>query len=83
MKKYGGAIEGIRNCTEAASEPYKAMLLLSETLMNIELLNFEQDRELGRQYKNYDASLDRQAALALTRHYLDNVQDKYRIDISV
>ena len=83
VKKYGGAIEGIRNCTEAASEPYKAMLLLSETLMNIELLNFEEDRELGRQYKNYDASLDRQAALALTRHYLDNVQDKYRIDISV
>lgn len=83
VKKYGGAIGGIRNCTEAASEPYKAMLLLSETLMNIELLNFDEGRALDRQYKNYDAALDRQTALALTRHYIENVQESYRIPITV
>ena len=83
VKKFGGAIEGIRNSTEASSEPYKAMLLLSETLMNIELLNFDEDRDLDRQYKNYDAALDRQTALALTRHYIENVQENYRIPITV
>ena len=83
VKKFGGAIEGIRNSTEASSEPYKAMLLLSETLMNIELLNFDEDRDLDRQYKNYDAALDRQTALALTRHYIENVQESYRIPITV
>ena len=63
-------------------ESYKAMTLLSETLSNIELLGMTRAGRRGNPYKNYDAGVDLKIALALTDHYLANVADKDKVDVS-
>ena len=57
------------------------MTLLSETLSNIELLGMTR---AGRRdpYKNYDAEVDLKIALALTDHYLANVAEKDKVEVS-
>ena len=80
-ERYAGAIEGISGIISARREAYKAMTLLSETLSNIELLGMTR---AGRRdpYKNYDAGVDLKIALALTDHYLANVAEKDKVEVS-
>ena len=81
VERYAGAIEGISGIISARREAYKAMTLLSETLSNIELLGMTR---AGRRdpYKNYDAEVDLKIALALTDHYLANVAEKDKVEVS-
>ena len=81
VERYAGAIEGISGIISARREAYKAMTLLSETLSNIELLGMTR---AGRRdpYKNYDAGVDLKIALALTDHYLANVAEKDKVEVS-
>ena len=81
VERYAGAIEGISEIISARREAYKAMTLLSETLSNIELLGMTR---AGRRdpYKNYDAEVDLKIALALTDHYLANVAEKDKVEVS-
>lgn len=81
VERYAGAIEGISGIISARREAYKAMTLLSETLSNIELLSMTR---AGRRdpYKNYDAGVDLKIALALTDHYLANVAEKDKVEVS-
>ena len=81
VERYAGAIEGISEIISARREAYKAMTLLSETLSNIELLGMTR---AGRRdpYKNYDAGVDLKIALALTDHYLANVAEKDKVEVS-
>ena len=81
VERYAGAIEGISVIISARREAYKAMTLLSETLSNIELLGMTR---AGRRdpYKNYDAGVDLKIALALTDHYLANVAEKDKVEVS-
>ena len=81
VERYAGAIEGISGIISARREAYKAMTLLSETLSNIELLGMTR---AGRRdpYKNYDAEVDLKSALALTDHYLANVAEKDKVEVS-
>ena len=81
VERYAGAIEGISGIINARREAYKAMTLLSETLSNIELLGMTR---AGRRdpYKNYDAGVDLKIALALTDHYLANVAEKDKVEVS-
>ena len=81
VERYAGAIEGISGLISARREAYKAMTLLSETLSNIELLGMTR---AGRRdpYKNYDAGVDLKIALALTDHYLANVAEKDKVEVS-
>ena len=81
VERYAGAIEGISGIISARREAYKAMTLLSETLSNIELLGMT--RACRRDpYKNYDAGVDLKIALALTDHYLANVAEKDKVEVS-
>ena len=81
VERYAGAIEGISGIISARREAYKAMTLLSETLSNIELLGMTR---AGRRDpdKNYDAGVDLKIALALTDHYLANVAEKDKVEVS-
>lgn len=77
-KKYAGAIEEIAACV-AERQPYtEALTLLSETLMRIELLSLTRGSERG--YKNYNADVDRKAAIAVTEFYLANVKEGDKVD---
>ncbi len=81
-ERYAGAVEGISDIVKERREAYKAMTLLSETLSNIELLSMTSAGRRGNPYKNYDAGVDLKIALALTDHYLANVADKDKVDVS-
>ena len=80
MEKYGNAVGDIASAVEARRQGYELYTLLSETLGNIELLGLTRTTS-DDPYKDYDAGLDLEVALAMTRHYLDRVPEKYRMDI--
>ena len=79
-KSYGGAIEGIAEAVSSRTDAYKAFTLLSETLGRIEILSLAKSKS-DDAYRDYNADVDRKVALAVTRHYLDNVAPEDRIDI--
>ena len=81
VKNYGGALQGIEEAVALRSADYKAYTLLNETLGRIEILGLSSARS-DAAYKNYDAEVDRKVALALVEHYLQNVSEEDKIDIS-
>ena len=80
VKKYGGAVSEIAAIMDMRARDYRAYTLLNETLMKIELLQLTRSAAADP-YKDYDAEVDRKVALALVKHYLDNVDEQDRIDI--
>lgn len=80
VKKYGGAVSEIAAIMDMRARDYRAYTLLNETLMKIELLQLTRSAA-SDPYKDYDAEVDRKVALALVKHYLDNVDEQDRIDI--
>ena len=80
VKKYGGAVSEIAAIMDMRARDYRAYTLLNETLMKIELLQLTRSASADP-YKDYDAEVDRKVALALVKHYLDNVDEQDRIDI--
>ena len=80
VKKYGGAVSEIAAIMDMRARDYRAYTLLNETLMKIELLQLTRSAAADP-YKDYDAEVDRKVALALVKHYLDNVNEQDRIDI--
>ena len=80
VKKYGGAVSEIAAIMDMRARDYRAYTLLNETLMKIELLQLSRSASADP-YKDYDAEVDRKVALALVKHYLDNVDEQDRIDI--
>ena len=80
VKKYGGAVSEIAAIMDMRARDYRAYTLLNETLMKIELLQLTRSA-VADPYKDYDAEVDRKVALALVKHYLDNVDEQDRIDI--
>lgn len=80
VKKYGGAVSEIAAIMDMRARDYRAYTLLNETLMKIELLQLTRSAA-DDPYKDYDAEVDRKVALALVKHYLDNVDEQDRIDI--
>ena len=80
VKKYGGAVSEIAAIMDMRARDYGAYTLLNETLMKIELLQLTRSAAADP-YKDYDAEVDRKVALALVKHYLDNVDEQDRIDI--
>ena len=80
VKKYGGAVSEIAAIMDMRARDYRAYTLLNETLMKIELLQLTRSAAADP-YKDYDAEVDRKVALALVKHYLDNVDEQNRIDI--
>ena len=80
VKKYGGAVSEIAAIMDMRTRDYRAYTLLNETLMKIELLQLTRSAAADP-YKDYDAEVDRKVALALVKHYLDNVDEQDRIDI--
>ena len=79
-KKYGGAIEEIDTIMDMRAHDYRAYTLLNETLMKIELLQLT-GSPAADPYKDYDGEVDRKVALALVKHYLENVSEEDRIAI--
>lgn len=80
VKKYGGAVSEIAAIMDMRARDYRAYTLLNETLMKIELLQLTRSAAADP-YKDYDAEVDRKVAIALVKHYLDNVDEQDRIDI--
>ena len=80
VKKYGGAVSEIAAIMDMRARDYRAYTLLNETLMKIELLQLTRSAAADP-YKDYDAEVDGKVALALVKHYLDNVDEQDRIDI--
>lgn len=80
VKKYGGAVSEIAAIMDMRARDYRAYTLLNDTLMKIELLQLTRSAAADP-YKDYDAEVDRKVALALVKHYLDNVDEQDRIDI--
>ena len=80
VKKYGGAVSEIAAIMDMRARDYRAYTLLNETMMKIELLQLTRSAAADP-YKDYDAEVDRKVALALVKHYLDNVDEQDRIDI--
>ena len=80
VKKYGGAVSEIAAIMDMRARDYRAYTLLNETLMKIELLQLTRSAAADP-YQDYDAEVDRKVALALVKHYLDNVDEQDRIDI--
>ena len=80
VKKYCGAVSEIAAIMDMRARDYRAYTLLNETLMKIELLQLTRSAAADP-YKDYDAEVDRKVALALVKHYLDNVDEQDRIDI--
>ena len=80
VKKYGGTVSEIAAIMDMRARDYRAYTLLNETLMKIELLQLTRSAAADP-YKDYDAEVDRKVALALVKHYLDNVDEQDRIDI--
>lgn len=80
---YGNAIKEINELANEGKEVKEAVILLSETLLNIELLNLS-NRKNPDLYKDYCLELDRKVASAMVKHYLENVkpQDKLPLDLS-
>ena len=81
VKNYGTALQGIEEAVALRSADYKAYTLLNETLGRIEILGLSSSRS-DAAYKNYDAEVDKKVALALVEHYLQNVSEEDKIDIS-
>ena len=81
VKNYGTALQGIEEAVALRSADYKAYTLLNETLGRIEILGLSSARS-DAAYKNYDAEVDKKVALALVEHYLQNVSEEDKIDIS-
>ena len=81
VKKYGTAVADIEKVMADRAAAYRAYLLVSETLANIEVLSLAaRGSEAG--YKNYDADVDKKIALAMVEHYLANVKPEDKIDVS-
>ena len=76
--KYGNAVADIADCCNATIEAEKAYTLLLETLYNIELVRLSRTPE---GYSNYDAALDKKVAKALVAHYLQNLNDRDKIEL--
>lgn len=79
---YDGAIEGIQNIVERRRSSYESYILLSETLNKIELLGLVNANGDAKYYKDYDANVDREIALALTEHYLERASDEEKVNVS-
>ena len=81
VKKYGTAVADIEKVMNDRAAAYRAYMLVSETLANIEILSLAaRGSEAG--YKNYDAGVDKKIALAMVEHYLANVKPEDKIDVS-
>lgn len=80
-RKYGNPIEEIAGIMDMQARDYRAYILLSETLMKIELFSLTRDPSESA-YRSYDADVDRKVAHALVDFYLGRVsgQDKIGID---
>lgn len=82
------AIGEIETLVKSSSSDNRQAALLTETIGRIEVLSVARTNEKGdvvvREdfYKNYDVSVDKKVALALTEHYLKNVDEEYKVDIS-
>jgi len=70
-EKYDGALEKINEATQMISPSKRAMTLLYETLLNIELVGLSNAKNAAA-YRDYDCSLDRRIAFALMRYYVEN-----------
>lgn len=81
IDSYGGAIEEIAGAVAARKQAYEVYTLLNETLGNIELLSLTRANS-DKPYKDYDAGLDLNVALAMTAHFLERIPAEYRIDVS-
>lgn len=97
-KAYGGAIDSIAESVSATAEPMKAITLLSESVGRIELLGFavtlqrSMQRDgadmnelldmLGNAYKDYDADVDKDAAIAMIDFYKANVKPEDAIKVN-
>ena len=81
-EKWGSAIDQISEVVSSRAEAYKAYTLLNETLGRIELLSFARSTR-ALPYKDYDAEVDRKAAMALTSHYLERVEGKDPVGVSL
>lgn len=80
-RKYGNPIEEIAAIMDMQARDYRAYILLSETLMKIELFSLTRDPSESA-YRSYDAEVDRKVAHALVDFYLGRAseQDKIGID---
>lgn len=81
IKDYGSALQGISEAVALRSADYKAYTLLNETLGRIEILSLARAKN-DAGYKDFNAEVDKKVALALVEHYLQNVAEEDRIDIS-
>lgn len=70
---YGGALEKIDSLSSANAELNRSFALLTETVYNIELLQLSQASN-ERPYKDYNEAVDRMVAVAMLKHYLENVR---------
>jgi len=83
------AIDQIATLVKNNSETNKEAALLTETLGRIELLSFARSNEKGNiiprkdGYKDYNSSVDKKVALALTEHYLNHVGEEYKVNVSL
>lgn len=78
--KYDGALEKINEATEMMAPSKRAMALLYETLLNIELVGLSNAKN-SSVYRDYDLTLDRKIAYALTKYYVENVLPSDVIEI--
>lgn len=78
--RYGDPVGEIAAVVARRAEAYRAFTLLSETIGRIELVGLTRAKDYS-QYKDYDAEVDRKAALAMVSHYLGNVSPEDNIGI--
>lgn len=78
--RYGDPVGEIAAVVARRAEAYRAFTLLSETIGRIELVGLTRAKNYS-QYKDYDAEVDRKAALAMVSHYLGNVSPEDNIGI--
>lgn len=82
------AIGEIETLVKESSADNRQAALLTETIGRIEILSAVRTNEKGQVvvrddfYKNYDAAVDKKVSLALTKHYLENVAEEYKVNIS-
>ena len=81
--RYGGALEGLSGATASCAAQTRAYVLLTETLLQIELggLSRLQGEELQRAWRDYDPAVDRKVASAMLRHYLENVAPQDKVEV--